>query len=318
MRPHPWAVFVAIALFSQPIGAVALELYTGPETGTYIKIGKDIASVRQPAEVEIKTSEGSIDNIRRLYESEEAAVGIVQSDVLGFIKRSSNPETMKIAQNLRVVLPLYREEVHVLARRGIERFEDLQGQRVVIGADGSGNMLTAVNLLALMDVKVSETLRLSPPEGALALLAGEADAVIFVGGKPVKLFENVGSLDSPENADFAALLQGIHFLPLNAPKMLAEYSTAEITPQDYAFVASSVPTIAVQAMLITYEPPDEQAEHQQRNCRDIAGLTKSIREALPQLQQHGHAKWKEVRFDSLAPLWQKDACSWPKALENNN
>ena len=98
-----------------------IGIVTGPKTGTYFAFGKDIAEVAGKAgiSVDVKPSEGSVDNIKRLNSSENAALGIVQSDVLGFLSRSRNPESMRIAGNLRMVFPFYNEEVHVLARRTI-------------------------------------------------------------------------------------------------------------------------------------------------------------------------------------------------------
>ncbi len=100
---------------------IALGMVTGPETGTYIQIGQDIAKITKPEglNIDVKSSDGSIANIRRIQSKENAAVGIFQSDVLGFLKRSKNPDTAKIASSLRMILPLYKEEVHVLARKDI-------------------------------------------------------------------------------------------------------------------------------------------------------------------------------------------------------
>src|SRR5690348_7575463 len=70
----------------------ALSMVTGSPTGTYIVFGQDIARVTRPTGLHIlvKDSEGSLDNIRRLVSRENAALGIVQSDVLGFLRRAEN------------------------------------------------------------------------------------------------------------------------------------------------------------------------------------------------------------------------------------
>src|SRR5579885_3674855 len=173
-----------------------MAIVTGPKTGTYIAIGHDIAAVAEHAGLflQVKSSDGSIDNIRRINSNENAALGIVQSDVLGFMARSRNPETMRMAEHLRMVLPLYHEEVHVLARKDIQSFAELENKKVVIGEDGSGHMLTSINLFAMTGVTPSELIKKSPPDGVLDLLDGKVDAVIFVGGKPVKLFKNLETL----------------------------------------------------------------------------------------------------------------------------
>src|SRR5262249_6473798 len=137
-----------------------------PKTGTYIAIGRDLAQMARQAGItlDIKPSKGSIDNIRRLNSHENVQLGIVQSDVLGVMTHSRNPETIRMAQRLRMVFPLYHEEVHLLARRDIHNFNELEGKKVVIGEDGSGHMLTAIHLFAMTGVTPAALVRQSPPE----------------------------------------------------------------------------------------------------------------------------------------------------------
>jgi uncharacterized protein len=293
---------------------MVLGMVTGPETGTYIEIGQDIAKTMKPegVTVDVKSSDGSIANIRRIQSKENAAIGIVQSDVLGFLKRSKNPDTAKIASSLRMVLPLYKEEVHVLARKDIRRFEDLKGKRVVVGEEGSGNMLTAVNLLALMNIKVADTQKLAPPEGLLAVLDNQADAVIFVSGKPVKLFKNMEALNRPENLQYAYLLRDLHFIALDNPKMLAEYEPSEITPMDYSFVGEPIATIAVRAILVSYDFTGKTAEKRKR-CQAIGKMVRVLNEKLPELKKNHHPKWREVDFSRNLNLWKRDGCVVPSS-----
>ena len=90
----------------------SLGMVTGSQAGTYIRFGEDIARIAHTINVPIvvKESEGSIDNIRRLVSPEKVAIGIVQSDVLGFLSRSEDPRMRQIARNLRLMFPFYNEE----------------------------------------------------------------------------------------------------------------------------------------------------------------------------------------------------------------
>jgi uncharacterized protein len=305
---------IALLLLLAPAASAeeALGIVTGPKTGTYYAFGKDIAGVAAKAgiTVDVKSSEGSIDNIKRVNSSENAALGIVQSDVLGFLARSKSPDSMKMASNLRMIFPFYNEEVHVLARKNIHSFSDLKGKRVAIGEDGSGNMLTSVNLFSMMGVSPAETLKIPPAQGVVSVLKGELDAVIFVGGKPVRLFKNLEDLTLPENQKYAAMLSDVHFLPLDDPKMLEEYRPAEIAPSDYNFVHDKVPTIAVQAVMISY---DFSQSGSKKRCERLKALAKALRDAQPMLRDKGHPKWKEVNLNADSGVWQKDSCVWPDA-----
>ena len=288
--------------------AETLGIVTGPKTGTYYAIGRDIAGVADKAgiKVEVKSSEGSIENIKRINSSENAALGIVQSDVLGFLSRSKNPDSIKMADKLRMVFPFYNEEVHILARKEIKNFSDLEGKKVAVGEDGSGNMLTSINLFSMMNVTPGETLKVAPAQGVVSVLKGEVDAVVFVGGKPVRLFKNLEDLTLPENQKFNGMLDDVHFLPLDSPKMLEEYKPASISSNDYAFVLKPVPTIAVQAVMVSFDF----SKGGQKRCVALALLAKRLRAALPNLRQKGHPKWREVNLDADSGIWKKDGCAW--------
>jgi TRAP transporter TAXI family solute receptor len=312
----PWfksAICTALLLFGSAAFATSndmLGIVTGPKTGTYYTFGRDIASIADKAgvEVDVKLSEGSIDNIKRINSTENAAIGIVQSDVLGFLSRSKNPDSIRMASNLRMIYPFYYEEVHVLARKSITSFAELNGKKVAVGEEGSGNMLTAVNLFSLLNITPAESKKISPARGVVAVLKGELDAVIFVGGKPVRLFKNLEDLKRPENQQYAEMLTKVHFLPLNNPKMLEEYKPATLTHDDYNFISDPVPTIAVHAMLVSY---DFSQNTNKSRCEKLGILAKAIRDQLPALQQKAHAKWKEVDLDAPVGTWKKDSCAWP-------
>ncbi|MCE2926941.1 MAG: TAXI family TRAP transporter solute-binding subunit [Rickettsiales bacterium] len=301
------ALFMALTWPFALFASDAIGIVTGPRTGTYYAFGKDIAEAlaKDKIDVDIKDSEGSIDNIKRINSNENAALGIVQSDVLGFLSRSQNPESIKMASKLRIVFPFYNEEIHVLAKKPNLTIADLNGKKVAIGEEGSGNMLTAINLFAISGVEPAEMKKMSPAEGVVAVLKGELDAVVFVGGKPVRLFKNLEDLSRPENQKFASLMNDVHFLPLDSPKLLEEYRPATLTNNDYSFITTPVPTVAVQAVLMSFDLSTNKAR-----CKQLGEFARSLREKLPELKDRGHIKWKEVNLEASSGLWKKDSCAW--------
>lgn len=303
------AVLCVPARAEKPLGVV-----TGPVTGTYYAFGNDIAKVAagNGVELDIKESNGSIENIKRINSRENAALGIVQSDVLGFLSRSTQAESRRFASNLRMVLPFYQEEAHVLAGADIKDFAELNGKRVAIGEEGSGSWLTAMNLFAIYNIKPAEMLRLAPPEAVLAVLTGKADAMIFVGGKPVKLFKNLENIYS----EHGEAVKKLHFLALDRPELAQEYETATLDPSDYDFITRTVPTVAVRAVLISFDFTQSQNSYGKERCDSLGRLVKAIRANLPQLRVHGHPKWAEVNPDKQIRIWQKDSCAWPESEAN--
>ncbi len=294
-----------------PIGMV-----TGPATGTYIEFGQNIAEVAsmEGQEVDVKASNGSIDNIRRITEKDEnAGLGIVQSDVLSFLKRSENPRSQALAKRLRMVFPFYAEEVHVLARKDINSLAELKDKRVAIGQQGSGNMLTAMNLFAVIDVKPEQLVQIPPDEGVVAVLSDEVDATIFTAGKPVTLFKNLEQVGNDKGGKYAHLLKQVHFIPVDDPRILEEYEAASITPQDYDFVEKEVPTVAVTSVLVAFDFSSGKNAYYAQRCNQLEAIGRAIRSNIDYLKANGHAKWKEVNPYRKVALWTRDTCGWRNA-----
>ena len=289
--------------------AKQIGMVTGSQTGTYIKFGNDIASVAKTVGLDIlvKDSQGSIDNIKRINSKENATFGIVQSDVLGFLSRSESPEMRQVASRLRLIFPFYNEEVHLFANKAIASFNDLQDKRVVVGEQGSGNWLTAMNLLQLTGVKPAELIHLPPLQGVTAVLKGEADATFYVAGKPVSLFTKVGNLIT--KPEFAPMLANVHFVPLDDPRLLREYQPAQIGPTDYEWLSGDVSTIAVKAVLMSFDFSGKQSPYFVQRCQQLAKLGQVLRANLGTLRQTGHPKWKEVNLDETVGAWPLDSCS---------
>ncbi|HAS50911.1 MAG TPA: hypothetical protein DCS21_03900 [Gammaproteobacteria bacterium] len=307
------SLFVLIGLagsaFAEDANAQQMGMVTGSRTGTYIQFGNDIAGIAKSVGLDIlvKDSQGSIDNIKRMNSQENAALGIVQSDVLGFLSRSENPEMRQVAERLRLIFPFYNEEVHLFASKSIGSFNDLQGKRVAVGEPGSGSWLTATNLLQMTGVKPAELLNLPPLQGVTAVLKGEADAMFYVAGKPVSLFTTVGNLITrPENA---AMLANVHFVPLDDPRMLREYQPTLIGKADYDWLTEDTSTIMVKAVLMSFDFSGKKTPYFVQRCEQLAQLGQAIRANLDQLRQTGHAKWKEVNLDEKVGIWPLDSCS---------
>lgn len=188
-------------------------------------------------DIKVKESEGSLNNIERMNSRENAAFGIVQSDVLGILYRNQR----RVAQKLGMIYPFYNEEVHILARKEIREFSDLNGKTVATGTKGSGNWLTMANLLHKMKVAPARKITdMKPVDALIAVLEGKIDAMIYVAGKPVKLFSKLEKLK--KTPKYSRLIDQVHFIPLNHPKLLKEYYvSSDIGPADYPWLRKKSP-----------------------------------------------------------------------------
>ena len=137
--------------------------------------------------------------------------------------------------------------------------------------------------------------------------------MVFVGGKPVKMFKNMEDLARPEHQKFALLLHQVHFLPLTNARFYEEYEPAEISPRDYSFVKSTLPTIAVESVLVSYEGQAVKAKKSKKKptnprCDTLHKFASALRASLPTLKEKGHPKWREVTLSDDVVGWKKDSC----------
>jgi TRAP transporter TAXI family solute receptor len=311
---HVLIVLVAVFFGVVQVQAQGIGMVTGSKSGTYIRFGRDIAKVARSKGVSIivKESEGSLANIRRMMSKENAGLGIVQSDVLSFLTTSDDVSMRRISSRLRLVFPFYNEEVHLFARKDIQQLSDLNGRRVVVGTKGSGNWLTANNILRLANIRPGESLEMPPSTAVSAVLTGEADAMFYVAGKPVTVFTRIrGLLNNP---DYAPLVRQVHFLSLDDPAILDEYVASNISTTDYSWLDENVKTAAVKAVLVSVDFSSKQNAYYRQRCGQLEKLGQAIREQFDSLKNTGHPKWKEVDLEQKIGIWQRDTCSSPHTV----
>ncbi|MCK5896723.1 MAG: TAXI family TRAP transporter solute-binding subunit [Cocleimonas sp.] len=300
-----------LLMLTNTLAAESVGMVTGSTTGTYIQFGKDIAAISKKSGVTIivKSSKGSVDNIRRMSSSENAAFAIVQSDVLGYLSKSNNLKFKSYAKRLRLIYPFYNEEVHLFARKTIKTLSDLQGKTIAVGPKSSGTNMTAWNILKIASIEPAKRLNLSVDEGISRVLKGEVDAAFVVAGKPRKGFSN---LFSTPKESVKALLQQVHFVALDDSALLAEYVRSDLKSEDYGIVDATIPTIAVKALLVTYDFSSGHSVYYEKRCRQLAAIGQAIRQNIGKLRQKHHKKWQQVDLEGDMENWAMDQCSHRK------
>ena len=285
----PLAVIVlAMSLSAAP----QMGIVTGNVTGTYIKIGEDIKKITEPSHISLQVFEsaGSIQNVFDVRRKRGVQLGIVQSDVLDYIRDISDDLELKtIAAKLAAVYPLYKEEVHVLGDLSLKTLQDLHGKRVAIGPQRSGTYLTAKTIFFQTGITPSKEVFLGGKEALDSLRRGEIDAMLYVAGAPATLFSE------STTADDKFQLIGVD------DKALDSYLTAVIPAGTYKWQESDVRTVAVKAVLITFSYAGEQ-------CQNVAKVAKIIHENKAWLDANGHPKWREVNLDERLPKWPQYEC----------
>jgi len=281
------------AELTRDANAGTVGVISGGVDGTYIRIATDLAAVLDDGDylrVLPVVGKGSRQNISDLLYLRGIDIAIVQSDVLAAVTRERLYPG--VGQLVQYITKLYDEEVHVLARRDIERVEDLASQPVNVDLGGSGTAMTASLIFDSLGVPVKPVH--SPQDLALERLRrGEIAALVYVAGKPARLFSGLRAED------------GLHLLSLPlAPALLQTYLPTSIRHADYPNLVpeeSPVQTVAVGAVLAVYawKPGTER-------YAKVVRFLERFNQKFPQLlQPPRHPKWREVNLTAQVPGWTR-------------
>jgi hypothetical protein len=287
-------VYVSAALAA----AAQYKIVTASEKGTYIVIGRDLATyIAAPVDIELESvpSAGSAENIRRLRYEAGVKFALVQSDVYqAFLDQAAagNAAAGTIIRPLRVVMPLYNEEIHFIVRADspLNYVHEIKDARINTGPVGSGTALTTTTLYRLMfnEPLPESKASLLPNEDALLKLITDktVDVVAIIAGQPAKLFTDM----KPEVRQFIKMLKFDANNPASKAA-LRTYFPATMRAGSYpSLLSEDIPGLAVKAYLVTYD----------YNLKDTrANLTKfarSLCQNFATLQASGHPKWKEVEL----------------------
>jgi TRAP transporter TAXI family solute receptor len=275
--------------------SVEMGITTGRQTGTYFQFGKDLGRMlgEHGFELVVYTSRGSLENVATVSDRRSVPLGIAQADVLTFLNMSDDPKTKRIAEVIRLLLPLYAEEVHLLAGKDIKALADLAGKRVAIGAAGSGTAVTATVVLAVSGVTPKEALEINTTRALEALRKGEVDAMFFVAGQPVALLR-----------DEVTANDNLHLVAITNQTVQELYQLPAVIPAAaYAWQDTDVKTVGVSAGLMTYDFPRDS-----ENCARIGRVAQLVRDNLEWLRENGHEKWGEVNLDAPVAESIRSSC----------
>ncbi len=293
-----WGFLLAVVLSQGGLALAAADykIVTASERGTYIKIGRDLAGfVAPPADValEVLPSAGSVDNVRRLRYEAGVKFALVQSDVYqSFLDMAAagNAEAGAMIRPLRVIMPLYNEEIYFIVRADSQQnfVHEIRDARINAGEQGSGTALTTATLYRLMfgePLPDTKATYLSNEDALVKLVTDKTvDAVAVVAGQPAKLLVDM----KPEARQRIKLLKFDASHP-TSKAVLKTYFPATVRASNYPnLLTEDLSGLAVRAFLVTY---DFQARNTSNQMRIFA---RSLCENFALLQEKGHPKWREV------------------------
>ncbi len=273
--------------------AVDLGMITGSKKGTYFQFGLNMMEMAKEHgyNLHVYNSRGSVENVYAVYKRPKTQMGIVQSDVLAFVLKVKTNKTLKrIARKTKMIFPLYNEEIHILGKTSVASFDDPENKRVAIGKEGSGTFLTSRLLFEVSGVQPSEVIPVGTQNALTMLKQGRIDAMFYVAGFPVALF-------SEQVTDDDAL----HIVPISNKSITEFYPGAVIPAATYPWQARAVSTVAVKAVLISFD-------FRRNNCDYVGEFASIVYDNLDWLKQNGHPKWNSVDLDYPLKGWDQYDC----------
>ena len=279
--------------YAQDPYRIPLTIMTGGPKGTYYQFGLNMQRLTSTRgfQLTVVNSKGSVENIYAVYKRPNTQMGIVQSDVLAFVaKVHTDPVLKRIAKKIKMVFPLYNEEIHLLGKPSLTDFDALANKRVAIGKEGSGTYLTAKLLFEVTGIEPAAMETIGTDEALSRLKSGEIDAMFYVAGYPVKLFsESVTAADN------------LKIVPITTQSILDFYPSAKIPANTYPWQEEPVKTAAVKSVLVSFD-------FRRANCDFVGRFAKLVYDNVGWLQENGHPKWKTVDLDYPLKGWEQYDC----------
>lgn len=266
-----------------------LSIVTGQEQGTYYAMGRDLKRLvaRHGIELNVIPSLGSVENLVRVFQFPSIQLGVVQLDTLAIAVLNAaqgrddiSGELARLLEHTQVVLPLYTEEIHLVASQEIKGIADLQNKRVSLGRPSSGTYGTAHVILQEYKVGLGEVFTMDSEQSIAALRRGQIDAFFAVIGAPAEVFAKGITKEDK-----------FRLVPI-AKKEGTSYENTTIPANTYSWQPEAVPTLSILNVMITSDRNLKGGD-----CQNVGKLAKIVYDNLGWLRENGHPKWKSVKLD---------------------
>jgi len=241
-------ILAAGSFFVMRPSKVHVRIATAGRGGTYHPLGLGIAEALDDdlpdrVSTEVLETAGSVQNLEML-ERGECEIALVQNDTPG-------------GDDIRLLMPVYREVLHMVVREDIRSLDDLRGRRFAGGAEGSGTARLVESVFEHFGVLEEVTIIHPSTSGAVeAYRAGEVDGVGLVSGL------------RSSAVDVLLEEEGTHLLSIAPPDVVGSnldgyqvnypFARASLIPEGAYGRApdQAIGTISVHALLVAHEDLD--------------------------------------------------------------
>ena len=285
-------IFVPIIFLFLSCGKSKKVIFAGGfKGGTYYKIAESIDSV--PGSSTVIPTNGSLDNIL-LLSGKKADYSLTQLDML----QNYSIGEPEVKEKVKMLLPLYGEEVHLIARKEIKDLKSLAGKKISIGPSNSGMKISSLIFLGQIGIEEGKIImeEMETEKAIPMLLKKELDAVIVIAGQPVKLLSEIPA--SEKNNIHLLEFAGDLYQAVGGTNLT--YQKADIPANTYAWQDQSVKTLVVQSVLIS-----------RNDILEFINTLFASKEKLTGI----HPKWKSLDRSLLKYYYDKDPSIFHPAMK---
>ena len=279
------------------VASAQITILTGVEDEAYDLMGLDILKHAENSDkIKLVPTNGAKSNVEGLKPGQLA---FTQYDVLQKALLNDLTENTNVTDSIRLLLPVGRTEVHLIARttkRKISYLADLNSPDVKV-AVGTKDQATYTTVQVIKQLTQSNWTDVELPlaESIQALLNNEIDALFYVGCAPVPQFSVFSKLAAHEKST-------IKLIPIEHLKVKETYDGGKIIGGTYKWAGSNIETVVTKTLLVA-NVTNETAEQSDL----YFDLLKEIRKKILRMQGVGarSPQWKQTNFIFTGIEWDR-------------
>jgi|EndMetStandDraft_3_1072993.scaffolds.fasta_scaffold66835_3 TRAP transporter TAXI family solute receptor len=291
--------------------ASTVTIISSSTSSTFTKLIEDIQNVLDdPKTNELRIlpvlGRGASQNVHDILFLKGIDMGVVDSGFLQAYKEKDPVLYGNIEQRVQYVAKLLNSELHLLAPKSVQSYEDLRGKKVNLWKPASVTAAVTAAVFKLLEIEI-QPVYLDTDAAFEALKSGEIAAMARMGGAPQADYDKITEAD------------GWHFVPLSETtlspgkfgRLMGAYLPAQLRHDHYPKLIGeneSVSTVASGIMLAVYNWPEGSERYQK-----LEAFTRKFFDNIDKFRDDSrHPKWKEINLAAEVPGWVrfKPAQAW--------
>jgi TRAP transporter TAXI family solute receptor len=279
---------------SRKVNENTVTVVGGNPNGTFLYLAYDLSAVldeKGSLRVLPVVGKGAFQNVVDVLHLKGVDLGFTTSNIISSVRETGELGS-GIENRIAYITVLYTNEMHILAGKGIDKVEDLNGKPVNFSDIGSGSQFATRQILKLLGITPKEV-NMGQGDAYLKVKTGELAATILTAGKPSGSF-----------AKFK-LEPGMKLLPVRyAPALEKDFLPGKITHSDYPNLVregEAVNTVGAGVLLISYNWPKNTERY-----RRVANFVDAFFSKFQNFRKAPrHPKWRVTNLLAKQPGVQR-------------